>query len=286
MLLNPLTFHAPTSISQAAELYSTLGEARILAGGTFLLNSLKLLKRKGLKTPKNIISLKRIPELVGISENSHGLTIGAMTTIAEIFESRLLQDNFQVLKTVCRNISTQPIRNVATLGGNLTCRYTWTEMPAVMIGLEAQLHFIDKQGGESSLPAEEFFKAAAKTEKILTHVTIPRDAQADIAYRRTRKSSNVDIPLLSLIIKTHFTNRRFSSTRVTVNNCVVFAQRDQVLEKFLNEAACDEKVAEEALDHIDKNIYDTRSDEYKQHMFRTNIKQAIAELVQKGLKKS
>ncbi|OGX26065.1 MAG: hypothetical protein A2787_00350 [Omnitrophica WOR_2 bacterium RIFCSPHIGHO2_01_FULL_48_9] len=286
MLLNPLTFHTPTTISQAAELYSTLGGARILAGGTFLLNSLKLLKRKGLKTPKNVISLKRIPELVGMTADSQGLTIGSMTTIDEIFESPLLKDNFQVLRIVCRNISTQPIRNVATLGGNLTCRYTWTEMPAVMIGLEAQLHFIDNKGQASSLSAEEFYKAAAKTDKILTHVRIPRDTKAAIAYRRARKSSNVDIPLLSLLIKTYFEGNRFTKTHVSVNNCVAFAQRDQVLEQFLNAAVCSKTIAQEALDHLDKNIYDNRSDEYKQHIFRISIKGAIEELITKQAKKS
>jgi len=42
MLVRPLTFHAPHTIVEAAQLQATLKEARILAGGTFLLNSPKL----------------------------------------------------------------------------------------------------------------------------------------------------------------------------------------------------------------------------------------------------
>lgn len=234
MLLNPFKFHSPQTLKEAAELHSSLPETRILAGGTFLLSSLKMMKRKGLKTPKNVISLKQVLELTGISADDREITIKAMTTIDEVFESPLLKDNFQALRTVCRNISTQPIRNVATIGGNLTCRYTWTEMPAAMIGLDATLHFTDAQLKTTSLSAEEFFKGAAKTDKLLTHITIKRDRTASIAYQRVRKTSSVDIPLLSLIIKTNFQGKKFTNTRVAVNNCVAFAQRDTSLENFLD----------------------------------------------------
>ncbi len=285
MLLNSFTFHAPTKLQEAGQLYTQLPEVKILAGGTFLLNNLKLLKRKGLKTPKNILSLKKVPELHGIQADEKEMVINSMTTIDELFESDLLTDNFKVFRSVCRNISTQPIRNVATVGGNLTCRYTWTEMPAVMIGLEADLHFIDAQGKESTVTAEEFFKNAAKTDKILARISVKRDKEASIAYRRVRKTTNVDIPLLSLIIKTKFSGNRFTNTRVVVNNCVNFAQRDTVLEDFLNQSSVSGGIAQEALDHVNKSIYDTRSSEYKQHIFRVNLKNAINELIQNRTKK-
>lgn len=280
MLLNPLTFHAPSTLLEAATLQATLEEARLLAGGTFLLNTLKLLKRKGTKTPKNIISLRKIDELKGISADDKKMTIKSMTIINEIFDSTLLKDNFSLLKTVCRNISTDPIRNMATLGGNLTCRYTWTEMPAVMIALEANMHFIGREGQEEVVAAEEFYKNGAKTDKIFTGVTIPRDKNASIAYRRIKKSIHVDIPLLSLCVKTTFEGKRFTKTIVSVNNCVAFAQRDKILEDFLNNSSVSPTIAKEALDHVDKTIYDTRSDDYKKHMFRVSLKGAIEELTQ------
>ena len=104
MLLNPITYHAPASALDAAKLYATLPDARILAGGTFLLNSLKLLKRKGMKTPQNVISLKNVTDLKGISLEGDTLIVKSMTTITDLFNSPLLTDNFSVLHTVCRNI--------------------------------------------------------------------------------------------------------------------------------------------------------------------------------------
>ncbi len=279
MLLNPVTIHAPTSLAQAIDLHANLDNAKLQAGGTFLLNSLKLLKRKGMKTPDHIISLRKVGELKGIAREGGQLIIKSMTTITELLESPLLTDHLSVLKIVAKNISTNPIRNMATVGGNLTCRYTWTEMPAVMIGLDAQLHFEGTNGEREVLDAEDFFTKAAKTDKIFTHASITIDPGVSVVYRRVKKTPNVDIPLLSLLIKTNFEDGRFTNTKVGINNCVTFAQRDVTLENFLNESVCGENTAADALNHLTESIYDNRSSDYKKHVFRTSIKSAVGELI-------
>lgn len=280
MLLKSFTFHSPPTVAEAAQLYASLEDVKILAGGTFLLNSLKLLKRKGTKTPSHVISLRKIDELKGISLDGDKLIIKAMTVINDLFDSPLLTDNFQVLRTVCRNISTNPIRNMATVGGNLTCRYTWTEMGAVMVALDAIMHFSGHDGNEERILAEDFFKNAAKTNKIFSHVSIKRDKGTRIAYRRVKKSMHVDVPLLAVCIKVNIKNGSLGNVRVTINNGVSFAQRDSVLEEFLEGASLEPRITEEALDHLDKTIYDTRSDDYKKHMFRVSIKSALTEIIQ------
>jgi CO/xanthine dehydrogenase FAD-binding subunit len=281
MLLNSLTYHAPETIPEAAKLYATLKDVKILAGGTFLLNSLKLSKRKGRKTPQNVLSLRKIPELKGIAISGDRLIIKAMTTVTELFESPLLTENLSVLKTVCRNISSNLIRNMATVGGNLTCRYTWTELGAAVMALDGRMHFLDGDGQETTVAVEEFFKNAAKSDKLFTHISIPKDKTRSVAYRRVKKSINVDIPLLAVCVTTRFQNDKFSDTRVTVNNGVAFAQRDAVLEDFLNSASTKNGVAEKALKNLSTAIYDTRSDDYKKEMFRVSIQSAIQELVER-----
>ena len=278
MLLKPLTFHTPKTTVQAAQLQATLDNARILAGGTFLINSLKLMKRKGSKTPEHIISLRKIKELKRVTLEDNKLIIGAMTIISDLYDSPLLKDNTAILRTVCKNISTNPIRNMATVGGNLTCRYTWTEMGCVMVALEADMHFINSDGKEEVMTAEDFFQNAAKSDKIFSHVSIKIDKTAHITYQRVKKSANVDIPLLAVCIKTHFNNQRWTNTRVTVNNGIAFAQRDHTLENFLNTQTTHPKLPIEAIDHLNTEIYDKRSDDYKKHIFRVSLKNAIREI--------
>lgn len=282
MLLNPITYHAPETVMEAAKLYAALEEAKILAGGTFILNTLKALKRRGTKTPKHVISLKKISGLKGIHIEGDRLIIKSMTTITDLFNCPFLTDNFSVLRTVCRNISTTPIRNMATVGGNLTCRYTWTELGAVLIALEANLHLMGSDGQEEVVSAEDFFTGGAKTNnRILTHVCVKRDKMATLSYQRVKKLSDVDVPMLAVCMRTHFEGNRFTKTRVTVNSWTTFARRDFILEKFLDQSTCDNGVAATALNYLDTSIYDTRSDDYKKAMFRVSIKNAVLELIER-----
>lgn len=278
MLLNPLTLHLPKTALEAAKLFKELEDSKVLAGGTFLLNSLKLQKVKGSKTAKNVLSLGQVQDLKGIELKDGVMTIKAMTTITDLFQSPLPKDNLKVLHTVCRNISTTPIRNMATVGGNLTCRYTWTEMGTVMMALEARMNFLSPEGKSSAMTPEDFFKNAARSEQLFTHVSIPHDPTAKVAYRRVKKTIHVDIPLLAVCVKTHFKGKQWTKTRVAINNGTAFAQRDTQLEDFLNTSTSSADLGKIALEHLTKEIYDTRSSDYKQHMFRISLKSAIDEL--------
>ena len=279
MLLNKFQLHLPISALEAAKLYKELDDVKILAGGTFLMNSLKLLKVKGTRTAQNILSLAKVADLKGIELNNGQLTIKAMTTINELLECNLLKDNLSILHQVCRNISTNPIRNMATIGGNLTCRYTWTEMGAVMIALGANMHFLQPDGTCITITTEDFFKNSARCEALFTHVTILHSTNVKIAYRRVKKTLHVDIPLLAICVRTEINAGQWSNTRVGINNGNAFAQRDNNLESFLNNIKAIPELPVLAMEHLTKEIYDQRSSEYKQHMFRVTLKQAIAEIL-------
>jgi len=278
MLLNPLTLHLPKTSLEAARLYKELEDSKVLAGGTFLLNSMKLLKHKGTKTARNILSLAKVDELKGISFQGDTLTIKAMTRINDLFESPLPDGHLKILHTVCRNISTNPIRNMATVGGNLTCRYTWTEMGAVMIALDAKMHFLGPDGKEDIIAAEDFFKNSACSEKLFTHVTIKTESTARTAYRRVRKTLHVDVPMLALCVKTEIKGKQWYNTRIGINNGVAFAQRDPSLEEFLNKSLSSPDLGLDALEHLTTAIYDNRSGDYKKHIFRVSLKSAIEEI--------
>jgi len=81
MLLNPLTLHTPTSVPEAVKLYTSLENVKIQAGGTFLLNSLKLLKKKGSKTPEHVISLRKVNELKGISKEKGSCAVSSDSSL-------------------------------------------------------------------------------------------------------------------------------------------------------------------------------------------------------------
>lgn len=107
-----------TSLEGLPELLGgTRDENVVLAGGTDLLDRLK----ERLIAPQQVVNIKEIAELRGI-ETGDDVTIGALTTIAEVAESAVIRRDYPVLAQAAAAIATPQLRNMGTLGGNLTQR--------------------------------------------------------------------------------------------------------------------------------------------------------------------
>ncbi len=279
MQLNPFTYYAPKILSDAIKLLAEFKDARLLAGGTFLINHLKKLKQKGLKTPKHIISLKKIEDLKGFYLEKDRLIIKPMTTFSEILTFNDLPQELSVLQTLAKGIGTTPIRNMATVGGNIMSRYTWTEMGAVLLALNTQLHFMNLHEKQETLSVEDYFKDNSKTIRILKAISIPVEKGRRAVYKRFTRSRTVDVPLLGICLSAILNNSRISHARVAVNNGMILAQRDVALENFLNQSKSTENLAEQAIGHWTSELYSAGSDDYKKMIFPVAIKQAIHELI-------
>lgn len=92
------------------------GAVRILAGGTDLLGCL----RDGVFDAGTLVALGRITELRGVRETADGgLSIGALTTIAEIERHPLIKERYAALAKGAAEVASPQLRNQGTLGGNL-----------------------------------------------------------------------------------------------------------------------------------------------------------------------
>jgi 4-hydroxybenzoyl-CoA reductase subunit beta len=105
----------PDSLEEALDLLSQYGEdAKVIAGGTDLL----VMMKHRLLTPKYLLNLKGIG-LDFIEESQEGLRIGALTRLTTLIKSPLVQQRFPVLVQAASYVAAPPVRNMATLGGNL-----------------------------------------------------------------------------------------------------------------------------------------------------------------------
>lgn len=89
--------------------------AVIKAGGIDLLGRMK---DRAIQ-PSKLVNIRNISSLRGIHETENGLTIGALTTLAEISEHPVVREKYQILADACGHAATPHIRNMATVGGNL-----------------------------------------------------------------------------------------------------------------------------------------------------------------------
>ena len=72
------------------------------------------------KSVDALIDLSAIEELRGIRETTEGVEIGALTTLTEIVNSDVLQSNFSLLTDAAAVVASPQIRNIGTLGGNVS----------------------------------------------------------------------------------------------------------------------------------------------------------------------
>lgn len=113
--LPPFEYRRVGSAVEAAEILAGEGpEARLVAGGTDLWPNMK----RRHQMAKTVVGLHNIPELLGVQMNGE-LRVGAMTTLANTAADQELRQGFPALAEAIESISSPPLRNMGTLGGNL-----------------------------------------------------------------------------------------------------------------------------------------------------------------------
>lgn len=116
MNLPQFEFIQSRSVEEALTLLQKYGEESVLlAGGTALIVHL----RYRLKKPKVVIGLKGLRGLNHLSQNKEGVTIGSMVTLETLERSPMIFHEFPPLISAIQKIAVPPVRNQATLGGNL-----------------------------------------------------------------------------------------------------------------------------------------------------------------------
>jgi len=115
MRLPKFRYFAPTSVREALRIKAGEGpDAAYVAGGTDLYPNMK--RRQ--QTPKVVIGLARIRALGKLRVDDGGASIGASVTLSEIERQRRMRRSYPALVHAIEEISTPPLRNMGTLGGN------------------------------------------------------------------------------------------------------------------------------------------------------------------------
>lgn len=147
-------------------------DARLLAGGTDLLVDLKT----GRVSARHLVSLNRVEGLRGIAEATEGLRIGALTTITELTRSALVGTQYAPILDAARQMAARQVRNLATVGGNITAAVPCADLPPILTAMNATLT-LWSPGGEREVKLEAFFTGPRETvrreDEVLTAVQVP-----------------------------------------------------------------------------------------------------------------
>ena len=252
-------FQSASSIDDAAARLSAAEDGTVMAGGQTLIPVLK----QRLAKPSDVISLAGAG-LSGITNNGDSVTIGAMTTHAEVAAST---DVPAVLRSVAEGIGDAQVRNRGTLGGSLANNDPAAGYPAAALGLGATI-----TTNQRDIAADDFvtgmFETALNDGEIIKSVTFPNATKAAYA-----KFPN---PASRYALVGVFVAQAADGVRVAVTGATDHAHRGPRLEKALSD-----NWSPDALDGVTLPVERMNSDihgsaEYRAHLVIVMAKRAVA----------
>ncbi|MEV7359412.1 xanthine dehydrogenase family protein subunit M [Kitasatospora sp. NPDC091276] len=116
--MKPFGYHRPADVASAVALAAQVPGARFLAGGTNLVDLLKL----GVEAPELLVDVSRLP--LGLVEpvSGGGLRIGATVPNSELAAHPLVRLHYPALSQALLSGASGQLRNLATTAGNLLQR--------------------------------------------------------------------------------------------------------------------------------------------------------------------
>jgi xanthine dehydrogenase small subunit len=191
----------PTSRQALAAAKAQYPDANVFAGST----DLALQVTQQLKSFDKLIALSAMPDLNQLVEQDHGLLIGAALPFGKI-EASLLT-HFPQLSELLWRFAATPIRNQASLGGNVANGSPIGDMPPALLALNAVIH-LDDGKQRRKVVASEFFldyrKTALKTSEWIEAIFIPFIHRGNLvrAYKVSKRYED-DISAVCAVFNLH-----------------------------------------------------------------------------------
>ena len=283
-MLRPFRLEEPESVKEASESLARYGDsAKIYAGGTELLLAMK----EGLIHFECLVNVKKIPGLDQVTQDNGSLRLGALSTHRQLERSETLQEKLPVLVEMERNVANLRVREVGTIGGNLTFAEPHADPGTLLLALDATV-VAQKAGGSRDIPMTEFFvdayEAAVEEDEVLTEIVVPLpDANAAVRYRKfgylERPSAGVALHVMADEARKSVTDVRIAVGCVGPKSMRVEEAEAVVRGKSLDEAA---QLMAEAGD-IAGRAADAISDlhgsaEYKEHIVKVLLTRAFNDI--------
>jgi carbon-monoxide dehydrogenase medium subunit len=119
-------YHRAASSEEAVKLMGSAGDGKFMAGGQTLIPTMK----QRLAAPTDLIDLRHIAAMKGITVNGDTVTIGAATTHSEVATSKELRAVCPGLADLAGMIGDPAVRHMGTIGGSIANNDPAADYPA------------------------------------------------------------------------------------------------------------------------------------------------------------
>ncbi|MBU2573337.1 MAG: FAD binding domain-containing protein [Elusimicrobia bacterium] len=251
-----------------------------VAGGTLVAKTLP-------ETVETFLDLKNLP-LNHIKKQGGDLILGATATFDAIDNSKLAQSwAGGVLSHAAARCSSQLIRNMATIGGNIARPHSFNIFPAVLLGLDARVKLLS-EAGVKTCPFSGLYGpglgAGPGRDLIILEVIIPARTKNWVCrfekFARTEASWDA---YLTLFMGVEIADGSVCAARVIVGALSPKPFRAASAEQILSGARLNPGVIEEACLELARCLdtaHQHKADEFKKEVAATLLKRFLESLGQ------
>ncbi len=199
MIPNTFDYQRAGSLDEALGLVGTPG-TKVIAGGMSLLPLMKL----RLANPERLVDIGRLTELRGVRRLPDGrMVIGALTTYSDLADSPAR--HYGLVGDALPDIGDVQVRNRGTVGGSVAHCDPASDLPAVLLALDAEIVARSKRG-EKVYAADGFFTGAFTTaladDELVTEIRLmaPRDDAGSAFVSLSQRASGYSIVGVAAVV--------------------------------------------------------------------------------------
>jgi len=283
MGLRPFEYVEPASVTEASRFMAEHPEdARFYAGGTSLL----LLMKQGIVRPDYLVNIKRIPGLRYIRRENGSIYVGGLTTHHDLEVSPVIREFLPAIAELEPQVANIRVRSMGTIGGNLGFAEPLTDLPPLLIALDAKVKAAGPDGSERSFPLEELFSGYYETtlapHELITEVRV-EISKPHVGFKYLRFSVGSDKPAVGCAVGVRVdpATGKCLEARCVLGCVAPTPLRVRATEEVLRGYAYSDEVAAEAgrvASQACSPLADLRgSAEYKRAMAAVLVRRAVKE---------
>ena len=272
--MKQFTWHAPKTTREAVDLLSKHKKSvAVVSGGTDIVIELN----ERTISPEHVVDLSQVGELKYVKTEKGVMHIGARTTFSELEDLKTVREKIPALYEMASHVGSPQIRNLGTIGGNVSTASVAGDSPTLFETLDAQIVLKSKKG-RRVMDFASFNKGPGrsqmKPEELLTEVNFKMPGKDEaVGYFKIgrRKSLAIVVLAVSIYVKKGRDNT-VKDARVILGAVSKHPMRAPEIEKALIGCKLTRKELEKTLplftEAIDKAIPDRPSVVYKREGVR------------------
>lgn len=243
-------------------------DAKLLAGGMSLIPLMKL----RLATPSVLVDVGRVSDLSYIRDAGDHVAIGALARHHDLATTDLLARECGVLAAVAAQVGDPQVRHRGTLGGSVAHGDPASDLPAVLLALDATVVARGSSGERTIAAADlfvDFLETSLRPDELLTEIRVPKTGPNGFSYQKFNRRAQDWATVGALAVRTN------GATHVALVNMGSTPLRASAVEAALGGGSTITEAADHAADGTEPPDDLNATPAYRAHLARVLVRRAL-----------